>query len=179
MANRFGRLKYSRQFSVVMIALAVGACAQAPTSDTQSRPAFYNNLELPTSRLDVQDAVQIISSYRVRQGLQPVRIDPDLVVLAQSHANAQAKANKVGHEVGGSFAKRVKLLNDTRAVSVENVSAGYRSFAEAFSGWRESKRHNDNLLNKSVTRFGIAKAVNSNSKFKVFWTLIMTGEPVS
>lgn len=159
------------------LAAVLASCAEAPTP-APSRPAFYNNLELPTSRLDVQDAVRVISTYRVSNGLNPVQIDPALVVLAQNHANAQASANKVGHEVGGSFASRVKSLNSTRSVSVENVSAGYRSFAEAFSGWRDSKRHNENLLNKKVRRFGIAKAVNSNSKFKVFWTLVMTGDPV-
>lgn len=178
MANSSHTRQWSNGVLLAIIAIVVSACTQAPP-EAPSRPAFYNNLELPTSRLDVQDAVQVISSYRARQGLRPVQIDPDLVLLAQSHANAQARANKVGHEIGGSFPKRVKLLNDTRTVSVENVSAGYRSFAEAFSGWRDSKRHNANLLNKGVTRFGIAKAVNSKSKFKVFWTLIMTGEPQS
>ena len=159
------------------LAAILASCAEAPPPSAPSRPAFYNNLESPTSRLDVQDAVQVISTYRVSNGLAPVRLDPELVILAQSHANAQAQANKVGHEIGGTFSKRVKTLNNTRSVSVENVSAGYRSFAEAFSGWRDSKRHNANLLNKSVTRFGIAKSVNSKSKFKVFWTLVMTGEP--
>ena len=167
--------------SLLIGALAgvLASCAEVPQQPSApSRPAFYNNLELPTSRLDVQDAVQVISTYRVSKGLAPVRVDPELVILAQNHANAQARANKVGHEIGGTFAGRVKSLNKQRSVSVENVSAGYRSFAEAFSGWRDSKRHNANLLNKGVTRFGIAKAVNSKSKFKVFWTLVMTGDPV-
>lgn len=160
-------------------AAVLASCAEAPQQPSApSRPAFYNNLELPTSRLDVQDAVRVISTYRVSKGLAPVIVDPELVILAQNHANAQARANKVGHKIGGTFAGRVKSLNSTRSVSVENVSAGYRSFAEAFSGWRDSKRHNENLLNKNVRRFGIAKAVNSNSKFKVFWTLVMTGDPV-
>lgn len=159
------------------LAAILASCAEAPPPAAPSRPAFYNNLELPTSRLDIQDAVQVISSYRASKGLPPVQLDPELVILSQNHANAQAKANKVGHEIGGTFSKRVKTLNQSRSVSVENVSAGYRSFAEAFSGWRDSKRHNANLLNKDVSRFGIAKAVNSKSKFKVFWTLVMTGEP--
>ncbi|MEP1441943.1 MAG: CAP domain-containing protein [Hyphomicrobiales bacterium] len=160
------------------LAAILASCAEAPPPAAPTRPAFYNNLESPTAQLDVQDAVRVISTYRVSKGLAPVQVDPELVLLAQSHANAQAKANKVGHKIGGSFSQRVKTLNQTRSVSVENVSAGYRSFAEAFSGWRDSKRHNANLLNQGVTRFGIAKSVNSKSKFKVFWTLVMTGEPI-
>ena len=161
------------------LAAVLASCAEvAAPPAPPSAPAFYNNLELPTSRLDVQDAARVVSTYRVSKGLSPVIVDPELVILAQNHANAQARANKVGHNIGSTFAKRVKSLNNKRSVSVENVSAGYRSFAEAFSGWRDSKRHNANLLNKKVRRFGIAKAVNSKSKFKVFWTLVMTGDPI-
>lgn len=172
--------KWGRHFAVavVMSVLAAG-CAQNHQNASNTQPAFYQNLESSTSRLDVQDAAIVISSYRQTKGFSSVRVDPELVQLAQNHASAQARASKVGHEVGGTFSQRIKNLEAVRGASVENVSAGYRSFAEAFSGWRESRRHNDNLLNPKVTRFGIAKAVNPGSKFKVFWTLIMTSEPLN
>lgn len=161
-------------------ALLLAACAETslPVSHSTPSPVLYRNLEATTSQLDLQNAAGIISAYRKLKGLGPVVVDPALVLLAQNHATAQAKADKVGHSVGGAFRKRVRALEDRRGSSVENVSAGYRSFAQAFSGWRGSKAHNANLLNKKVTRMGIAKAVNPSSKFKVFWTLVMTSEPL-
>jgi uncharacterized protein YkwD len=45
--------------------------------------------------------------------------------------------------------------------------------AEAFSGWRDSPPHRANMLKPGVTRMGIAAVYAPNSKYKVFWTLIM------
>lgn len=162
---------------IVGLGFAVSACAEKPVP-VAGPPAFYKNLESSTSQLDLQDAARIISTYRRSKSLGPVIIDPNLVQLAQSHASAQARANKVGHTVGGAFKNRINELEKKRGTSVENVSAGYRSFAQAFSGWRDSPRHNENLLASKVTRLGIAKAVNPSSKYRVFWTLIMTSEPL-
>lgn len=157
----------------------LSACAeQVPPPVVDSSPVLYRNLESTTSSIDLQNAAAIISSYRKSKGLGRVVIDPTLVALAQKHATAQARANKVGHSVGGSFRQRIRAIEDKRGHSVENVSAGYRSFAQAFSGWRGSKAHNANMLHKKVTRMGIAKAVNPSSKFKVFWTLILTSDPL-
>ena len=58
-------------------------------------------------------------------------------------------------------------------VAVENISAGYHTLAEAFSGWRDSPPHRANMLNKGVTRMGIAAIYSPKSKYKVFWTLIL------
>jgi uncharacterized protein YkwD len=56
---------------------------------------------------------------------------------------------------------------------VENVSAGYHTLAEAFSGWRDSPPHRENMLNSGVTNLGIAASYAPNTKYKVFWTLIL------
>lgn len=158
-------------------AIVAGCAAEQPSVNSQ--PAFYRNLDNAHTALDVQDAARTISDYRKSQGLAGVVIDPELVALAQSHAIAQAKANKVGHNVGGSFKKRLGKLTTQRPIAVENVGAGYRSLAQAFSGWRNSKGHNANMLKEGVTRIGIAKGFNPSSKYKVFWTLILTNEPIS
>ena len=55
---------------------------------------------------------------------------------------------------------------------MENVSAGYRTLAEAFSGWRELERHNANMLAPGARRFGIAARYAPDSKYKVYWTAI-------
>ena len=59
------------------------------------------------------------------------------------------------------------------AVAVENVSAGYHTLAEAFSGWRDSPPHRANMLKSGVTKLGIAASYAPNTKYKVFWTLIL------
>ncbi len=60
--------------------------------------------------------------------------------------------------------------------SVENISAGYHTLAEAFSGWRDSPPHRANMLNAGANRLGIAAVYSPQSKYKVFWALIMANK---
>ena len=75
-----------------------------------------------------------------------------------------------------SFTKAAKRLNVSgypATLAVENVSAGYHTLAEAFSGWRDSPPHKANMLKNGVTKLGIAATYAPNTKYKVFWTLIL------
>ncbi|MEP3672471.1 MAG: hypothetical protein ABJM86_05925, partial [Hyphomicrobiales bacterium] len=93
------------------LTLFLSACAEKPAPVVENAPpAFYRNLETAGSILDLKDAARTISTYRVSKGLKPVVIDTNLVALAQSHANAQAKAKKIGHSIGGSFRSRIRRL---------------------------------------------------------------------
>ena len=53
------------------------------------------------------------------------------------------------------------------------MSAGYHTLAEAFSGWRDSPPHRANMLQSGVTKMGIAASYAPNTKYKVFWALIL------
>jgi hypothetical protein len=55
------------------------------------------------------------------------------------------------------------------------IGTPYHTLADAFSGWRDSPPHRANMLNRSVTRMGIAAAYAPTSKYKVFWALILVG----
>ena len=67
----------------------------------------------------------------------------------------------------------VKRSGYDAKVAVENIGAGYHTLAEAFSGWRDSPPHRANMLHSGVTKMGIAAVYSPNSKYKVFWTLIL------
>ena len=75
---------------------------------------------------------------------------------------------------GSPLAQRLKGAQLTRRHAVENVSAGYHTLAEAFSGWRQSPPHNANMLDPAVRRMGIATAYVPGSKYHVFWALVLT-----
>jgi uncharacterized protein YkwD len=86
-----------------------------------------------------------------------------------------AAKDKMDHDVGRPFQDRIRNAGLGGSVAVENVSAGYHTLAEAFSGWRDSPPHRSNMLNRGVTRMGIAAAYAPRSKYKVFWALILVG----
>ena len=119
------------------------------------------------------NAAIMISQYRQNNGLGTVVVDPELTRLAEQQSQAMAARNKMDHNVKGPLDKRLGASGYPAAVAVENVSAGYHTLAEAFSGWRDSPPHKANMLKNGVTKLGIAAAYAPNTKYKVFWTLIL------
>ena len=79
--------------------------------------------------------------------------------------------DKLDHDAGKASERRINGYD--AKVAVENISAGYHTLAEAFSGWRDSPPHRANMLQSGVTRMGIAAVYSPRSKYKVFWTLIL------
>ena len=115
----------------------------------------------------------MISGYRQNNGLGAVQVDPLLMKAAEAQSNAMGARNKLDHNVAGPLDKRIKASGFDATKAVENVSAGYHTLAEAFSGWRDSPPHNADMLASGVTKMGIAATYVPNTKYKVFWTLIL------
>jgi len=93
--------------------------------------------------------------------------------IAEGQSQAMASRNKLDHDVKAPLPKRLQAAGYKATIAVENVSAGYHTLAEAFSGWRDSPPHRANMLRMGVTKMGIAASYAPNTKYKVFWTLIL------
>lgn len=160
-----------------LMALALASCAE-PTQ-RRTTPPFYQDLASPQARIDAQTAARFINNYRANQGLPPVMVDPTLTAIAADQARYMAERDDVKSSLANERQTIVRLraAGVPYSLTVENVSAGYRTFAEAFSGWRESATHNANMLNPSVRTMGIATAYAPGSKYKVFWSLILVAPP--
>jgi hypothetical protein len=151
--------------------LVLAGCA----ADTKipEEPAMYLNMAQAGAVLDTQAAAIMFSQYRQNNGLGAVVVDPDLVQLAEQQSQAMAARNKMDHDVKAPLGKRLEAAGYPATVAVENISAGYHTLAEAFSGWRDSPPHKANMLKSGVTKMGIAATYAPNTKYKVFWTLIL------
>jgi len=160
-----------RAAAAILIVLLLASCAaEAPTIET---PAMYVDMAAAGAKLDAQAAAAMISQYRHNNGLSAVVVDPDLMRLAESQSQAMATANKMDHNVRAPLGKRLVAGGYPASVAVENISAGYHTLAEAFSGWRDSPPHRANMLKNGVTKLGIATGYAPNTKYKVFWTMIL------
>jgi uncharacterized protein YkwD len=138
--------------------LALGGCASEVPIE---QPSMYVSMAEAGAKLDAQAAASMISLYRQNNSVGGVVVDPELMKLAEQQSQAMASRNKLDHDVKAPLAKRL------------NVSAGYHTLAEAFSGWRDSPPHRANMLKNGVTKLGIAASYAPNTKYKVFWTLIL------
>jgi len=159
-----------RSLPFLLLAFFAASCG----TDTGTKPSFYDNLASPDAKVDAAAAASMISDYRRANGLAAVEIDPTLTRMAEDHARAMAKVDKVTHDPGGRGLKqRLQAVSFNAKIAAENVGAGYQTLAEAFSGWRDSPSHNKNMLMPTVTKMGIATAYSPKSKYKVYWALVL------
>ncbi|HKH01518.1 MAG TPA: CAP domain-containing protein [Bradyrhizobium sp.] len=151
-----------------------GCAAEVPIE----QPTMYLSMANAGAKLDPQAAATMISLYRQNNGLGTLVVDLDLMKLAEQQSQVMASQNKLDHDVKAPLAKRLNASGYAATLAVENVSAGYHTLAEAFSGWRDSPPHRANMLKTGVTKLGIAASYAPNTKYKVFWTLILaSAEP--
>ena len=128
--------------------LALGGCAaDAPIE----QPSMYFNMT-EGAKLDSQAAATMISLYRKNNGLGAVVIDPELMKVAEGQSQAMANRNKLDHDVKAPLPKRLQAAGYPATLAVENVSAGYHTLAEAFSGWRQLARRADGSLTPGASR---------------------------
>lgn len=165
----------SHRLSALLFAVAAlaGCSAATDTYVPKAEPTMYKSMAQPGAQLDDAAAASMISGYRSNNGLPAVTVDPELMRLAQAQAEVMAKRDKLDHSAGKPFIGRLRASGYDAKGAAENISAGYHTLAEAFSGWRDSPPHKANMLLKGATRIGIAAVYTPKSKYKVYWALII------
>jgi uncharacterized protein YkwD len=163
-----------RNAALCLALMSLTACGlTADRAPPAGQPSFYRSLASPGAALDAAAAQSMISGYRQNNGLSAVTIDPALMRLAEEQARTMAARDKMEHNVAGAFGARMKKSGFDAKLAVENIGAGYHTLAEAFSGWRDSPGHRANMLKGGATHMGIAAVYAPNSKYKVFWSLVL------
>jgi len=169
------RIRPSAALLLCVFALGATLAGCADNAAPAGQPSFYQDLAHSDAAVDATAAASMISGYRSNNGLAAVTVDPELMRMASEQARAMAAHDKMDHDIGRPFQDRIRNSPFRGSVAVENISAGYHTLAEAFSGWRDSPPHRANMLNAGVTRMGIAAVYAPGSKYKVFWALILAG----
>ncbi len=159
--------------AITLCSLTAGLLGCSSDYKPPSQPSFYQSMASADAELDAKAAASMISGYRRNNGLGLVALDDHLMKMAQEQSRAMASKNRFEHDAAGPFQQRIKRSGYDAKVAVENIGAGYHTLAEAFSGWRDSPPHRANMLHSGVTKMGIAAVYSPNSKYKVFWTLIL------
>jgi uncharacterized protein YkwD len=154
--------------AALSVMLGMGGCTPAPQS-SGATANFAADLGQPGARVDGAQARAVISAYRLNLGLSQLVLDGHLQKAAEREAMAMAAADKPA----SADAVKRRLGSDGIVGPEVNLSAGYRSLAEAFSGWRGSPAHDRVMKASGATRMGIATAYAPGSKYKVYWALIV------
>ena len=152
----------------ICAAALLGGCATDTGSPVAAVPTLYLPLASSAAQVDTAAARDMISAYRRNRGEKALVIDPELQRLAETEAAAMALADRPSK--AQTVKNAVARLGYDQANA--NLSAGYHTLAEAFSGWRDSPPHNAVMLDPAATRMGIATAFAPRSKYKVYWALL-------
>ena len=154
-------------FVAVAVVLAVlAACSKPPAPDVAG-PSFYQRLDAPNAQFDPNGMAALINAWRVKNGLKPLTLDQALVDEAMMMARRDADADRSVHGTMPSLARA------DQGAQIARPSAGYRTAAEAFSGWRDSPGLNGAMLDPNAKRIGLGAAAKSGSKYGVYWMLIV------
>jgi uncharacterized protein YkwD len=105
----------------------------------------------------------------------PVRRQPTLTDAAWRHSAYMAAANRLDHHGrgGSTVADRVRQAGYRWRAVGENVAGGVQTTAAAVAGWLDSPGHCANLMEAEFTEVGAACAVNPDSRYKTYWTLVL------
>ncbi len=151
------------------LVLLLSACmdGRSPTTDV---PSFYRRID-EGAPLDEAAALSLVNAHRARSGVAPLALDPALSAQARQRAAGVAETDT---STWGEVPRLTPAAaGRPGAVRRERVSAGYRTLAEAFSGWRDSPPHNAVLLERAGTRLGIAAVDRPGTKYRVYWAIIV------
>lgn len=160
-------LSFGTGMAAAGLTLLAGCATQEPINATL--PSLYWPMTTQSAQVDTATARDMISAYRARNGAGPLRLDPELQKLAETEAAAMAAADRPSR--AQTVKNAVERLGFQSAEA--NLSAGYHTLAEAFSGWRDSPTHNAAMLAPGAQRMGIATAYAPGSKYKVYWALLL------
>jgi uncharacterized protein YkwD len=145
---------------VAALALLVAGCATVDVTPTAA------------------NALDWINQYRTAHGLSRVATDARLTALARAQAERMAAADTLSHDLGGSFASRIKAagLDDSAGIA-ENIAYGYDTERGVMEQWKGSSGHRKNMLMTDATRFGIASARSGGAKPKTYWAMAIAKAP--
>src|SRR5690606_3915410 len=143
--------KPSRTLAFIAIGLAatlaISGCSSfgGAAKPAGLSPGLSARMDQPGATLDSQQAIALINSYRATRNLAPLTPDAGLDGTAQALANQYA-------QTGNAPAK-------PQALTEMKLSAGYATFAETFSGWRNSPADAAGLA-AQASKAGVAMAFN-------------------
>lgn len=116
-------------------------------------------MDQPGASLNRAEALGILNHYRATAGSPALAADAGLDTTAQKLAADYARTGQSPRLPAGALAIR--------------ISAGYPTFAETFSGWRNVAADAAAIATAGARRAGLAVTYDANSTYGVYWVLLL------
>lgn len=96
--------------------------------------------------------MQEINRYRQQKSLSPLQLDDQLSPLATKHSVSMAEDKTLSH---GEFEHR--FSQSGARFCVENVGWNFPTAGQMVAAWRNSSGHDKNMLQRHISRAGVAE----------------------
>lgn len=149
---------FARLGAIAAMTALLAACSMGGGGG-QLSPGLTTPMNQPGAQLNRVEALFLLNDFRRSQGAADVRGDTVLDSTAQTLATNYAKTGAQPLLPPGALVMR--------------LSAGYTTFAEVFSGWRNVPADAGAIADRSATRAGLGVAYDPNSAHGVYWVLVL------
>ncbi|ENH95610.1 hypothetical protein J416_15192 [Gracilibacillus halophilus YIM-C55.5] len=130
-----------------------------------------NNQQTPNAGGDVgqfqEEVVRLTNQERKNNGASELKIDQELMGVAQMKSEDMAENNYFSHTspTYGSPFDMLRSNGIDYSKASENIAAGQQSAKDVVDSWMNSKGHRRNLLDPEVTHIGVGYTSNGD-----YWT---------
>tara|TARA_R110002051_G_scaffold21845_2_gene57396 strand:+ start:171 stop:746 length:576 start_codon:yes stop_codon:yes gene_type:complete len=184
MKSSVGNLPTKRPASVgalfsLLVIMLMGSSSAWATDDTMSDSAnvsseceFNEQEQAMLSRINEARGQPRQCGDQDFAAAEPLAWSCKLEAAAQLHSQDMAENDYFSHTNpnGKEIQHRVNNQDYSWQAVGENIAAGHTSVSAVVNGWLESPGHCQNIMSATFTEMGMAKANESDSRYKTYWT---------
>jgi uncharacterized protein YkwD len=152
-------MKYRKYFEYALLIIAIvaafGLVTALKADATHVYPRPTNEKGAVPTKPDVYSLWQDTNAERVKAGLQPLMLDPELNKNAEAKCSAMAAEDAWNHKLKDGRRADAFMTNETKWN--ENLAQGANTSQDAVTAWMASTEgHKEALLDATHTREGFA-----------------------
>lgn len=133
-------------------------------------PAAKENRE--TYRKQINEVLKIVNGYRAEGGLDPLKLNEDLTIIANVRAEELAWSGNHSHTRPNMLDCFSLMRNHgfERGTAGENIGWGFQTAKEVCEAWKASETHYENIMNPKFTEIGIGVAKDPLEGAHLCWS---------
>ena len=141
-----------------------GSASPAPVSVASPSASPASSLPGNVSAESTTQQAAILAltnAERAKAGLDSLRLNLQLQIAAQGHAENMARQTKLEHTLDGkSFSQRIEAQGYDYQQVAENIYFGSSEPADVVAAWMNSEGHRKNILTPDLKELGVGFAIS-------------------
>ncbi|NKB59452.1 MAG: hypothetical protein GKS00_24275 [Alphaproteobacteria bacterium] len=136
---------------------------------------FAIDLAAATGTERSQEALALINGYRAQHGLEPLRMEARLSMLARDQAKVMLTRRYVDPRSpeGVTLEKRLRRAGYAYRQAFQQIATGYPNGKSVVDSWLQRRDSRQVLLNRSLSEAGIGYAHREGVALDHFWVITL------